>query len=628
MRITFKPDNVSGEFEDQPTILGASSRLGIEIESICGGRGLCRKCKVKVTAGSTFPLTPEERRMLSQEEIEEGYRLACKVKPTADVTVHIPLMSRRRGMRLQTEGVAAAVSLNPAVKKYHVTVPQASLNDQRSDEERFLDALRSASQLERLSIAYSVLPRLPSLLRESGWSVTAVVWNGETVMSVEAGDTSREAYGVAVDVGSTKLALYLLDLNSGMEIAVASAMNPQRSFGEDIISRLAFANRGAENLRRLHTSVLDAINGLIEESCGKAEKPAHKIYEAVFVGNTVMHHFLLGLDTRYLSQSPYVQVLHSPYNLPASVLGLNTNPDGNLHVLPTIRSFVGADNVAVCLATGIADAEKPTLALDIGTNTEIGCGAKDMGLVVTSAASGPAFEGWATKWGMTATDGAIERVFIDPTSFEVMCRTIGDAPPVGICGSGYVDAIAEMMKAGILNHRGGFNKEVRPRCVREGSEGSEIVLASAGETHTFEDVVITQKDIVELVKAKAAIHAAITLLLAHLRLDEEQIDRVLLAGAFGSYIDPENARTIGMLPEVALEKIFPIGNAAGTGAKMALLNIDERKTAERISTAASFVELATHPHFVKEYANSMFLPHKELERYRKTVSGLKGFLTD
>ncbi|MEM2902409.1 MAG: ASKHA domain-containing protein [Candidatus Bathyarchaeia archaeon] len=627
-KITFKPSEVT-VFIERGSLLDAALKGGVAVESICGGRGVCGKCKVKiiVSDGGVPPPTPRERRILSNDEIERGYRLACMVKPRSDMEVYILPSSRRGRMRLQTEGVIVEAPLKPMVRKYYVHVPFACLEDQRSDEERLLETLRSEYGLSEVSIGLNALRKLPATLREGDWRLTAVVW-GKEVVDIEAGDTSKEGFGVAVDVGTTKIALYLLSLIDGEELATASMENPQRAFGEDIMTRMTYANRAPENLQKLHEVVVEALNKLVHEACESVGIGEAKVYEAVVVGNTVMHHFLLNLETRYLSQSPYTQVLRRSFTVPSENVGLRINRSGYLHALPTVKSFVGADNVAVCLVTRIADAENPTLSLDIGTNTEIDCGQRELGLTVTSAPSGPAFEGWATKWGMTAAAGAIERISIDPETLEVMYRTIGDQPPVGICGSGYVDAIAEMMKAGILNHRSGFNA-LESNHVRKGDEGYELVVALAEKTGIGKDIVITQGDINEIVKAKAAIHAATTILLNHLKLREEDVDKIFLAGAFGSYIDPENARTIGMLPEVDLERIVPIGNAAGSGAKLALLNIDERLEAERISAKATFIELATHPMFLEEYVKSMYLPYKSLEKYPKTKELLSklGFKT-
>ena len=625
MKITFDPFNVVVSIKNEESLLEAAAKAGVEIESICGGKGICGKCKITIISGKeALPSpTPQERKVLRNDEIRIGYRLACMVKPRLDTTVYVPVGSRRGKMRLQIEGVKTKTPIKPTIRKYFVEVPKPSLRDQRSDEERFIEALSSKADLSILVIGYNALRSLPSALRRNDWKVTAVLWDKE-IADVEPGDTSHEECGVAVDVGTTKIALYLSNLLNGEELAAVSMENPQRSLGEDVMTRLTFANRKPGNLQRLHETVIKAVNGLISEACHLARVDRSQVYEAVLVGNTVMHHFLLNLETKYLSQSPYTQVLRRSFNCPPSAIGLTINQNGNVHMLPTIKSFIGADNVAVCLVTRILEAEKPTLALDIGTNTEIDCGYRDVGLTVASTPSGPAFEGWATKWGMMAADGAIERIFIDPDTLDVMHRTIGNKLPVGICGSGYVDAIAEMMKTGILNHRTGFS-EVKSKTVRKGGEGYELMVVPRKESGVGRDIVVTQKDISEIVKAKAAIHAATTILLKHVELDEEDIDRVYLAGAFGSYIDPENARTIGILPDIDLERIIPIGNAAGTGAKIALLNTDERHHAEEISVKAVFIELATHPMFVKEYMNSMYLPYKVLDRYPRTMNLLRNF---
>ena len=318
-----------------------------------------------------------------------------------------------QGMMLRTEGISRETLLKPKIKKYYLEVPKATLQDSRSDEDRFLTVLSEEYDLGEITIEHSALVKLPSVLREGNWKVTVTLW-GQRVIDVEPGDTSGRSLGIAADIGTTKIALYLLDLAQGKELAAVSALNPQRSYGEDIMTRMTFANKEQQNLRRLHELVVQGLNDLISQACRLAGVDESGIYEAVLVGNTVMHHFLLKLQTKYLGQSPYAQVLRRSFDCAPSAVGLTMNASGSIHTLPTIRSFVGADNVAVCLVTRIAESEKPALALDIGTNTEIDCGHKTGSLTVTSAASGPAFEGWGTRFGMPATNGAVDHVSIDP----------------------------------------------------------------------------------------------------------------------------------------------------------------------------------------------------------------------
>lgn len=617
MKIRFEPYNVEGTFKRGITVLEAAKRLGVDLESICGGKGICGKCKILV-ASSEGPLpkaTPAEERLLSRGELDKGVRLACLLKPKGSIVVEVPLWSRKRVRKLQIEGLDIQVPLKPLVRKIHLELSPASLNDQTADDDRLLTELKEIIGDGRVRISPYALSRLPDSLRNGDWKITVVLFNGDEVIDVEPGDTTEELYGAAVDLGSTKIAYYLINLSTGRLVYTDSLINPQREYGEDIMTRMTYANQRKRELMKLHKAAIDALNELTKRACKAKGIRLDHIYEMVVVGNTVMHHFLHGFTTRYLSLSPYVQVARGTIVREAKQLGVKMNPGGKLHTLPTVRSFVGADNVAVCLSTRILEAEKPTLILDIGTNTEIDFGFRGHGVYVTSTPSGPAFEGWATKWGMTASEGAIERVSIDPYTYEVTYRTIGDGPPIGICGSGFIDALAELVKCGLIGPRPGFIFDADTRRLRKGKRGMEFVLAWKEETGIDEDIVITQEDISELVKAKAAIHAAILLLLDYLGVEEHEIDRILLAGAFGAYMDAENALVIGLLPELDPERIIPIGNAAGTGARIALLNKDERLKAEEISRRIKFIELATHPKFVKEYVNSMYLPYKDPSKY-------------
>ncbi len=621
MRIRFEPYGVEGSFEESLTIKDAAKRLGVDLESICGGRGICGKCRVSVRSskGSLPKASPAEERVLSGSELDKGVRLACVLKPKGDVVIEVPLWSRRSSQSLQVEGLEVRLPLKPLVSKIYLKLPQASLHDQASDDDRLLEGLRGPLGDVPISVSPYALSRLSEAAREGGWNVTALLWNRSEVIDVEPGDTTDTLYGAAVDLGSSKIAYYLVDLKTGEVAHTSSLVNPQREYGEDVMTRMTYANRGRREHKKLNRAAVEALNKLTKKACRAQGIQLSHVYEMVVVGNTVMHHFLHGFSTRYLSLSPYVQAVRKPLTVYAGQLGLKINPGGKFHTLPTIRSFVGADNVAVCLSTRIFESENPTLILDIGTNTELDFGSKELGVYATSTPSGPAFEGWATKWGMTATEGAIDRISIEPNTFEVTYRTVGGETPIGICGSGFVDALAELMKSGLIGPRPGFVSEADSERLRGGERGMEFVLAWKGETDVGEDIVITQEDVSELVKAKAAIHAAITLLLDHVNLEERSVSKLLLAGAFGTYMDAESACNVGLLPELDLETIIPIGNAAGTGAKMALINRDERSKADEISRKVKFVELATHPRFVEEYVNSMYLPHKDLNRYPRTL---------
>ncbi|MFQ5711365.1 MAG: ASKHA domain-containing protein [Candidatus Geothermarchaeales archaeon] len=623
VEVVFQPEGKRAESRPGETILNTARRIGVDISSICGGRGSCGKCKVIIREGweNMDQPTPEEQRFLSREEKAEHYRLACSSIVKGSVVVEVPPRSRLGKQRLQIEGIEVLIEPEPLMTKHFVAIKPPTLGDQRSDMDRLLDALREQHGLEQLTMEYEVVKRLPKIVRESRWTLTAVIWNREKIVALEPGDSTSRCYGLAVDIGTTKMAGFLVDLVKGEVVATCPMVNPQIPYGEDIISRITYATRGAEGLKKLQGLVIGGINQMLRNCCKEADIDPKEVYEVAAVGNTAMHHIFLGIYPRHVALSPYPPAVRRGLNVGASKLGVRAHPQANIYVLPNIGGFVGADNVGVILATRMHESEEVTLTLDIGTNTEIVLGNKE-DILVCSCASGPAFEGAHITHGMRALTGAIERIAVDPETLEVSYRTIDDAKPVGICGSALVDAPAEMLKAGIINVSGAFMRDLdHPRVRRDGSP--EFVVAWSEETATGRDIVITQGDIRELQKAKAAMHAGAAILMARKKIMEEDIDRVLIAGAFGSYVDPESARTIGMYPEVPLGKVRVVGNAAGTGAKMALISREERRKAEEISQRVRYYELAADPRFEKEFIDSLHLPHRNLTRYPVTVDLLR-----
>ncbi|MEM1798129.1 MAG: ASKHA domain-containing protein, partial [Candidatus Jordarchaeales archaeon] len=510
--------------------------------------------------------------------------------------------------------------LNPPVCKYFLKLPKPSLSDPKPDAEILLGELRRQGVGRDVEIDFHMLQTLPVALRKKDWSVTVVMWNGR-VIGVEPGDTTRRAFGYAVDIGTTKLAGYLLDLLTGKVVAVESMMNPQISYGEDVIARITYASKGLREQRRLQKVVISAINKMLDSLLNKTGVKRGEVYEMVAVGNTAMHHLALGICPKYLALSPYTPANKRGVNVAARNLGVRINPNGNVYFLPIIGGFVGADTMGVLLATGMYKRDEMCLAIDIGTNTEVLLGNKDE-ILACSCASGPAFEGAHIKHGMRAATGAIEKIKIDE-KFEVKYETIDGEKPRGICGSAMIDFLAEALKAGLIDFTGVFNREISSDRLRSGERGLEFVVAWGEETFTGEDIVITQNDIKEILLAKAAIHTGISILMKKKGLTERDIDVFFVAGAFGSYINPENARIIGMYPELPLERVRVVGNAAGTGARMALCSRDVRETAETLVGKVKYVELAAEAGFQAEFLNSYFLPHADLSRYPETSDLLR-----
>jgi uncharacterized 2Fe-2S/4Fe-4S cluster protein (DUF4445 family) len=611
------------------SILDAAKTLGIDLSSLCGGIGTCGKCKIRIEKGmeQLNPATEQELKHLTEEEIKGNYRLACQVKPTKSIVVYVPERSRIGKQRLQTEGLEVPIKqLNPFVKKYFVELPKPTLHDHRSDEDRLLAALHEKYKLSNeLDIDFEVAVDLASTLRKEDFKTTATIWKNQ-IIDVQPGNLSDRCFGFAVDIGTTKLAGFLMDLNSGKVVAVAARMNPQIPLGEEVMTRITHQiMEGWDGVRELQKAVVSGINEMIEECCEKAKVNTNEIYELCFVGNTAMQLCFLGIYGRYVAYAPYPPVLRRGVNIRASRLGLKSHPRANSYFAPVIGGFVGADNVAVILATRMLESDEICMALDIGTNTEIALGNKDL-VLVDSCASGPAFEGMSIKHGMRAATGSIERVSIDPDTLEVHYRTIEDKPAIGFCGSALVDIPAEILKAGLIDLTGRFNSDMAERTnrLRKGSDGIwEFVIAWQPDTATDTDITITQGDVRELQKAKAAMRTGAGILMKRMGITEKDISKLYMAGAFGNYIDPENARTIGMYPELPLEKVTFVGNIAGTGSRMCLISKEEREYAEKISTTVKYHELAADEDFQPEYINAMYFPHKDLSKYPDTVDLLR-----
>ncbi len=622
--VIFQPEGKRVKIPDGKTILEAAKISGVDLISICGGLGKCGKCRVIIKEGKdkTNPPTSIERTILSKDEIDAGYRLACQTIVKGSLVVWVPEESRTGRQRLQIEGIETLVELEPCVKKYFIELPKPDLHDIRSDTDRLLDELKKVYGFNNLKLDYNVLLHLPSILRKGDWKVTVTIWNKRRIIDVEPGNTTKRIFGYAVDIGTTKIAGYLLDLNTSVVLAVDSLMNPQVSYGEDVISRITYASHGQDKLMDLQKAVIKGVNHVLKNLLEKTGVSSKEVYEMTVVGNTAMHHIFLGICPKYVALAPYAPAMKSGIDVKAQELGVNINPNGNIHVLPVIGGFVGADTVAVILATGIHQRDELCMALDIGTNTEVVLGNKS-NILAVSCASGPAFEGAHIKYGMRAASGAIERVKIDPKTLEVEYQTIDDIKPYGICGSAMVDILAEMLKAGIINISGAFNKNIKSSRLRQGENGFEFVLAWKDETSIGKDITVTQRDIREIQLAKAAIHTGCTILMQKLNISKSDIDMLFIAGAFGSYIDPKSARTIGMYPEISLNKVQIVGNAAGTGARMALVSKSIREEAEEISRKVRYIELGAEPDFQAEFLNSHFLPHADLTKYPETIRMLK-----
>lgn len=596
-KVVFEPYGWRMEAKEEETLLEAARRASIGLRSECGGRGLCGRCRVIIDDREAVgPPTAAERRLLSGPELGRGYRLACQTRILGDLVVSVPPESRVEAQRIEVRGLSRFVELEPMVWKLHLKLEMARLGDRRGDLERVLEAIGGDVEAD-----WEAVKALPEALRRGEWEATATLW-GDTLIALEPGDTTEHLYGLAIDVGTSKIVVQLVNLSSGEVLSTGAVENPQAIHGEDIMARLTYAMESRENLEELRRLALKGVNKALEKAVSKVKAERSMIYEAVVACNTAMHHLFLGLEPRYLAVSPFTPVVRQGFNVKAQDLGLNINRGGRIHMPPVVAGFVGADAVADIIATGLYEDEGLSLLIDVGTNTEVILGNREE-LWACSCASGPAFEGAHIKDGMRAVKGAVERVWIDEER-EVRYKTIGGVKPLGLCGSAVIDALAEMLKRGILNSHGRIVAQ-GPR-VRSGPP-AEFVIAWGEETATEREIVITERDINEIQLAKAAIYTASKMLMERKGVKPGDIERLYIAGAFGSYLSPENAKEIGMIPDIPSERISLVGNTAVEGARMMLISKRMRDEAERIAEEIRYVELSNDPDFLKEYPRALYL---------------------
>jgi len=616
--VTFQPSGNSGYIEEGETIREASLELGVGLESICAGRGVCSKCKVKVEPGANnlSPLTDSEQKFLTSQQELEGYRLACQARIHGDVVVVVPEESQARKQIVRKAAGERAINLKPAVKKCYVEMSPASLEAPQGDWERLQAELKARFGLDNLIIDYQALLNLQKAIRCSDWKVTVTVWLNREVVKIEPGFAAK-GYGLAVDIGTTTMAGYLCDLSNGEVLATDSMMNPQVIYGEDVMSRISYIMTSDNGLEQLNQAVIKASNQIAGRAALQAGIKRNDIVDMTAVGNTCMHHIFLSIDPSRLGLSPFTPAMHHSLDIKARDLGLRISPGAYIHVLPIEAGFVGADNVGVLIAEEPYKQGDMVLIIDIGTNGELILGNRQK-IISSSCATGPAFEGAQIKYGMCAAPGAIEKLEIDPDTKEVRFKVIGqtdwnvDSDTVkakGICGSGIVDAVAEMLKAGILQQSGRFNTALETPRVRVTEKGPEFVVAWANETSIGQDITVCQGDVRAIQLAKGAMYAGAKLMMRRLGVD--RLDKVILAGAFGSYINKKSALTIGLFPDCPLENIYSVGNAAGDGARIALLNIDKRNEADEIARKVEYIELTIEPDFEAQFAQAMYFPHME-----------------
>ena len=584
------------------TLLDAAREAGVGIASECGGEGKCGRCRVTVMHGDVSRKTEADRHFLSDFALSSGERLACQAHALSDVKVYVPKESLVSDQRLQLEGVGRQIQIDPAVRAYALEMDEPSLHDPRSDLERVTDALKAATGRDAWTAEPAVVRTLSPLARRTGWRLSAYTRGGE-IVGFAAPD--RRALGFACDVGTTKVAGYLVDLETGQDLATAGVMNPQIGYGEDVISRLARAARDPAGPAQLAGAIRNALNSLIGSLTAEAGVEREQVAEACIVGNTAMTHLLLELPVYQLAVAPFVAAASAALEIKARDLGLETAAGAYVHVLPCVRGFVGADHVAMILASDLDRKPHVAIGVDIGTNTEIALVRPDRHtLTSSSCASGPAFEGAHISHGMRAASGAIEAVHIERGGAKL--KTIGNAAPVGLCGSGIVDALAEMRRTGVINDRGRIDSNAAG--VRRTDHGLAFVLVPAKESGTGREIAVSQRDVSEIQLAKGAVAAGMESLIEATGTEREDIKEVIIAGAFGSYLNLDSALAIGLLPRFPNARYVQVGNAAGVGAKIALLSLSERERARNIARSAGYVELTTFANFNRNFATAMAFP--------------------
>jgi uncharacterized 2Fe-2S/4Fe-4S cluster protein (DUF4445 family) len=601
LEVTYRPFERTTRVPPGTTLFSAAHWIGLPIDSTCGGRGTCGKCKVRLLEGAA-EVTIADKRQLRPSEIEEGWRLSCQARIYEDIVCEVPQLLRVP--KAATMGLGRLVILDPNVRKVYLQLAEPTLDDQRSDVVRLRDALTKEGHDMHATVP--VLRTLPKAFREAEFRVTAVL-AGDDLVAVEPGDTTDECFGIAFDIGTTTLVGTLMNLRTGMAAGVLSTLNGQAPFGADVISRISHAMNGPEAITELQSAVVNTMNHILGELYRETGISRERTYEAVVVGNATMLHLLLGIDPSPLSVMPFTPAFMEPLTVVASEVGLDIHPHGHVQTLPALGAYVGADIVAGVLATSIVREDKLRVFVDVGTNGEIVVGSAQRALA-TAAPAGPAFEGSQIKCGMRATEGAIEGVQL---SDKVELQVIGgDVAPQGICGSGLVDIVAQLLLAGLLDHSGRMR-------TAEDVPGHPLAdrLIDVDGVRAFllaEGVFLTQRDVRELQFAKGSIATGIKVLMDILGVETGEIDEVLLGGSFGSYLNPESAKIIGLVPPVHVDKIIAVGNSAGEGAKIALLSYRERQVAFELPDRIEYVELSGRADFNDAFISVLQFPKLEL----------------
>ncbi len=625
--VKFLPEGEIATVSSEDTLLDAARHAGVYVSSLCGGDMICGKCRLVVKEGQ---VSEEQHMLLSREEVRSGYVLACASRPRSDLVVEIPIESRMEGKQIVVDADAQRFSgvarvdlekyefeLSALVEKLYLELSPPSLEDNLSDLERVFRAIRERIDAPILQTGLKNMRRLPQILRRGEWKVTCTLGvRGGTVeiIEIEEGDTSGRSYGIALDIGTTTVVAHLIDLNTSEILATDATYNSQITFGEDVISRLIYAKNEVGGRERVHESIIGDINSLISNTVSASGVAIQDITSLTFAGNTTMTHFLLDLDSSNIRREPYIPAASHIQPGRAIEVGIQINPRGIMYAIPSVSSYVGGDIVSGVLASEIYRTPQLSMLIDIGTNGEIVIGNSDW-LMCCSASAGPAFEGGEVKFGMRATHGAIEKVKVLEGGEKVETVVIADEPPRGICGSGLIDVISELRRAGVLDRGAEFAAPDYCSRLRLDDGAAEFVLAYADETAIGRDIVITQADINNLVRSKAAVYAGAAVLLHSMGLKFSDLEQLFIAGGFGNYLDLEGSISIGLLPDIPLDRIKFIGNSSVTGAKVALLSREALDEVEKIARKMTYIDLSSNNLFMDEYSSALFLPHTNLDLF-------------
>jgi uncharacterized 2Fe-2S/4Fe-4S cluster protein (DUF4445 family) len=620
VNVLFQPGDKTAAMDPGSTLLEAANAAGVHLNTSCNGKGSCGKCKLVVPEGRVDSVpTP----LLTDSEKAKGYVLACQSKLVQDVTVRIPEETLERRLKIAGMGQAATAKLeglvqtiDPMLQEIGLELTPPSLADAVSDLDRLNRALKKQGlDVARLNVGLPVLRQLTAAVRGDGWKVTAAVVHrkcANELLEVRSGSAALPSLGLAIDVGTTSIVVYLVNMADGKVLAAASDHNRQAACGDDVINRIMCAEK--DGVKKLSRMALATINALVGETLESAGAETVHVKNVVVAGNTIMTHLLLKIEPRYIRREPYIPTVSEFPIFKAGDIGLKANPYAAVFVMPGPASYVGGDIVSGLLFAGFHRREAVSLFIDVGTNGEIVVGNNEW-LITAACSAGPAFEGGGIRWGMRAEEGAIEQVLIDPSTLEPHVTTIGGPPPRGICGSAMIDLICELLKAGIVDRSGRFYPaENHPRIQHVNGEWSYI-LVFAEHTAMHEDLLFTESDLKNLIYSKGAVYAGFTTLLREVGLDFSMIAQVIIAGGFGQYINIDKAVAIGLLPDIAREKFVYLGNSSIVGAYMALLSESFRREAADICTRMTYIDFSSNPHYMDEFTSALFLPHTNLEMF-------------